>query len=222
MNNPLNHNIPQADERQHDETLLNLPPLTGDNPLMLFEEWFQAAKTTEPSDANAMSLATIDKQGMPNVRILLLKDYNEQGFTFFTNYNSQKGQELAIHPQAALCFHWKTQLKQVRIQGIVVKTDDALADSYFYSRARQSQIGSWVSQQSDKLTTRDEMVESYHDYCEKFSDTEVIPRPDYWGGYCLVPHRIEFWRNGAYRLHDRLVFTRANADSAWETHLIYP
>lgn len=222
MNNPLNHHIPTADARQHDETLLDLPPLTAENPLDLFHEWFTLAKQTEISDANAMSLATIDNDGMPNVRILLLKDYSNDGFTFFTNYHSTKGQELEKNPVAALCFHWKSQMKQVRLQGTIVQCTPESADSYFYSRARQSQIGSWVSLQSETLENRDVMVNSYHAYCEKFADTDIIPRPAHWGGYLLVPTRIEFWRNGAYRLHDRLIFTRPNPESAWETHLIYP
>lgn len=214
--------IPPADMRQHHENLLKLPPLDSDNPLELFNEWFMEASKSEHSDPNAMSVATIDKDNMPNVRILLLKEYDENGFVFFTNQNSTKGHELATNSVAALCFHWKSLFRQVRLRGIVHKTTDKQSDDYFYSRHRESQIGSWVSLQSDILESREAMLKSMDEWNEKFKDTPIIPRPPHWGGYVLLPSYIEFWRNGAYRLHDRLIFTRKDKNSPWQKELRYP
>ena len=217
-----NPNIPHADMRQHDESLLNLPPLTADNPMDLFTQWFDLAKNSEDSDANAMSLSTVDTDGMPNSRIVLLKDYNQNGFSFFTNHHSAKGQELKYCPKAALLFHWKSLFKQIRIRGIVTPVIDADADRYFASRDRQSQIGAWVSLQSEYLSSRRDMMQRYDDFNQKFENQD-IPRPPHWGGFILNPLSIEFWRNGAYRLHDRLVFFKNDIlDTVWQQQLIYP
>jgi pyridoxamine 5'-phosphate oxidase len=218
--------IPTADPRQHDISHFDKPELTPEfanhNPFSLFALWYTQAINSEPSDANAMSLATLDNSGMPNVRIVLLKDFSETGFTFFTNYNSQKGQELAHNPKAALCFHWKSSLQQVRIKGIVSKISEAESDIYFGSRDINSQIGAYVSQQSQPVLGREKLLKDLHHYQEKFARQTVIKRPDYWGGYCLAPLEIEFWQNGAFRLHDRLVFMRDTINSAWQTKKLYP
>jgi pyridoxamine 5'-phosphate oxidase len=220
-------NIPHADARQHDVSHFNKPELTGDltdnDPFKLFALWYEQALQTEPSDANAMSLATIDTDGMPNVRIVLLKDFSEEGFVFFTNYSSQKGIELTSNPNAAVCFHWKSSLRQIRIQGIVHKISGSESDTYFATRDRNSQIGAYVSKQSSPVTGRTELLTYLNDYTQKFSNHETIKRPDYWGGYCLEPLTIEFWQNGAFRLHDRLVFSRTDTTILqWQTKKLCP
>ncbi|MFT6072205.1 MAG: pyridoxamine 5'-phosphate oxidase [Alphaproteobacteria bacterium] len=219
-------NIPQADPKQHDLSHFDKPELTADfannNPLMLFTKWYEQAKLTEISDPNAMSLATIDERNMPDIRIVLLKDFSDQGFTFFTNYNSQKGQSLATNSYASLCFHWKSQLQQVRIQGIVEKIPANQSDAYFATRDRNSQIGAWVSQQSAIVDGREKLLENLKYYQNKFEDTQTIPRPDYWGGYNLQPLNIEYWQNGAFRLHDRLAFQRSDLISLWQSYKLSP
>jgi pyridoxamine 5'-phosphate oxidase len=219
-------NIPHADQRQHDLSHFDKAELTGaltdNNPFKLFAAWYEEAIKTEISDANAMSLATLDGDAMPNIRIVLLKDFSEQGFTFFTNYHSQKGQELANNPHAALCFHWKSQLQQIRIQGIVRKISAEDSDKYFASRDRNSQIGAYVSKQSAVITGRSQIFNDLEYYTQKFSTIADIERPEYWGGYCLEPLTIEFWQNGAFRLHDRLVFFRDTVTAQWQTKKISP
>lgn len=219
-------NIPNADPRQHDVSHFDKPELTtesvGDNPFNLFASWYNDATTSEPSDANAMSLATVDSDGMPNVRIVLLKDFSQAGFVFFTNYNSQKGQELAYNPKASVCFHWKSLLRQIRIRGTVEKISDTQSDTYFASRDINSQIGTHFSQQSHSVQGRETLLSELKAYQHKFSEHLKITRPDYWGGYCLSPLEIEFWQNGAFRLHDRLVFFRQNNDASWQTKKLYP
>ncbi len=219
-------NIPNADPRQHDVSHFDKPELTtesvGDNPFNLFALWYHDATISEPSDANAMSLATVDSDGMPNVRIVLLKDFSQAGFVFFTNYNSQKGQELAYNPKASVCFHWKSLLRQVRIRGIIEKVSELQSDIYFASRDINSQIGTHFSQQSCTVQGREKLLSDLQVYQNKFSEQVNITRPDYWGGYCLVPLEIEFWQNGAFRLHDRLVFFRTDNNASWQTKKLYP
>jgi pyridoxamine 5'-phosphate oxidase len=218
--------IDKADPRQHDFNHFEKPELTlenvGENPYDLFEKWYMVAKETEVSDANAMSLATIDKNNIPNVRIVLLKDFDNNGFTFFSNYQSQKGQELDYNMNASLCFHWKSQLQQVRIQGIVKKISPQESDDYFATRDRNSQIGAYVSCQSKPVTHRQKLLDDLHDFQDKFKNTDIIKRPEYWGGYILQPLKIEYWQNGAFRLHDRFIFERFSLEDSWQTYKLYP
>lgn len=213
--------IPLADKRQHDEKHFDSPELNASEPFELFSLWFEEARSSEPSDANAMSLATVDADGFPNVRMVLLKDLDDNGFVFFTNYQSKKGSELEANPKAALCFHWKSLLRQVRVRGIVEKISAQESDDYFHSRDKKSRIGTWVSQQSRPVAGREKLLADLTLYSTKFATSDV-PRPDYWGGYRLIPYEIEFWRNGAFRLHDRLIFSRANAYEAWQIKKLYP
>jgi len=192
-----------------------------DCPFALFADWLAEAEKTEPSLANAMVLATSDADAQPNARMMLLKGADVNGFVFYTNFESQKGLELAARPAAALCFHWKSLQKQVRAQGIVRLIDEAQADAYFATRARGSQLSAWASQQSRPLDERKALVESMRALEAKYKD-QPIPRPPYWAGYRLVPHSIEFWQERADRLHARLAYRRGQGDKAWEIGFLYP
>ncbi|MDA8545038.1 pyridoxamine 5'-phosphate oxidase [Alphaproteobacteria bacterium] len=191
------------------------------DPIAAFDGWLQEAAASEPNDPNAMSLATVDADGMPNARMVLLKGHDARGFVFYTNLESQKGGELADNAQAALCFHWKSLHRQVRVQGPISAVSDAEADAYFNSRGRQSRIGAWASQQSRPLANRAELEAAFAKIDAQYPD-EDIPRPPHWSGRRITPLRIEFWQDGDHRLHDRLVFKRASADAAWETERLYP
>ena len=191
------------------------------DPIAAFDGWLQEAAASEPNDPNAMSLATVDADGMPNARMVLLKGHDARGFVFYTNLESQKGGELADNAQAALCFHWKSLHRQVRVQGPISAVSDAEADAYFNSRGRQSRIGAWASQQSRPLANRAELEGVFAKIDAQYPD-EDIPRPPHWSGRRITPLRIEFWQDGDHRLHDRLVFKRASADAAWETERLYP
>jgi pyridoxamine 5'-phosphate oxidase len=188
-------------------------------PIGLFSEWLKEAEAAEPNDANAMALATIDADGMPNVRMVLLKGADERGFVFFTNYESAKGREILANPKAALCFHWKSLRRQVRVRGNVMPVDPAEADVYFASRARGSRIGAWASKQSRPLESRFALEKAVAAFGTRYALGD-IPRPDYWSGFRLDPVEIEFWSNGAFRLHDRIRFTRAGG--GWEKVRLYP
>lgn len=190
-------------------------------PWVLFKNWFADAVTTELNDPNAMSLATVGTDGTPTVRIVLLKSYDENGFCFFTNRNSSKGQELALHPKAGLCWHWKSLQRQVRADGRVELVSDAESDDYFAQRPRGSQIGAWASLQSQHLPTRADFDARLQKYAQKF-EGQPVPRPPHWGGYRLVPNRIEFWQNQPSRLHDRLVYSQGSGASGWVTERLYP
>ncbi|HVY83487.1 MAG TPA: pyridoxamine 5'-phosphate oxidase [Caulobacterales bacterium] len=192
-----------------------------DEPLALFAEWLKDAAEKEPSDPNAMALATVDAQGAPDVRMVLLKDFDARGFTFYTNGESAKGQQLAAHPQAAVCFHWKSIRRQVRLRGPIQRVSDAEADAYFRTRDRGARLGAWASQQSRPLEDRMALEKRIAEFAMRYGLGEV-PRPDYWGGYRLVPLAIEFWRDRPFRLHDRLQFARASGDAAWEKRRLYP
>jgi len=191
------------------------------DPIAAFDDWLQEAAASEPNDPNAMSLATVGADGMPNARMVLLKGHDARGFVFYTNLESQKGGELADNAQAALCFHWKSLHRQVRVQGPISAVSDAEADAYFNSRGRQSRIGAWASQQSRPLANRAELEAAFAKIDAQYPD-EDIPRPPHWSGRRITPLRIEFWQDGDHRLHDRLVFKRASADAAWETERLYP
>ncbi|GBF58873.1 pyridoxine/pyridoxamine 5'-phosphate oxidase [Candidatus Phycosocius bacilliformis] len=191
------------------------------DPFALFGTWLAEAREKEINDPNAMALATADADGLPDVRMVLLKDFDEQGFVFYTNLESYKGRQLAENPQAALCFHWKSLRRQVRVRGQINAVSAAEADAYFASRARDSRIGAWASAQSRPLEDRFALEKSVAAHALKFGIGEV-PRPAFWSGFRLTPTRIEFWRDRAFRLHDRLEFHRADAATPWSTTRLYP
>ena len=194
---------------------------TPHDPITAFDGWLQDAGASEPNDPNAMSLATVDADGMPNARMVLLKGHDARGFVFYNNLESQKGGELAANAKAALCFHWKTLHRQVRIQGPISAVSDEEADTYYQSRGRESRIGAWASQQSRPYGARAELEAACAAFDAKYPGDD-IPRPPHWSGRRVTPLRIEFWQDGAHRLHDRLVFKRASAEAAWETERLYP
>ena len=194
------------------------------DPFDLFDTWFSEAERGEPNDANAMTLATATADGVPSARMVLLKGVDgpaapARGFVFYTNLESRKGGELLRNPNAALCFHWKSLRRQIRIEGGVTLVDDAEADAYYHSRPRGSQIGAWASAQSRPLSSRGELVKQVAKVTVRHPLGE-IPRPPHWSGFRLVPKRIEFWRNRQFRLHDRLVYLAAG--SGWRTERLYP
>ncbi len=192
----------------------------GADPIALFAAWLADAEASEPSDANAMALATEGDDGLPDVRMVLLKGHDARGFIFYTNRDSVKGRELAASPVAALCFHWKSLRRQVRVRGRVEEVTAAEADAYFQSRHRLSRIGAWASAQSRPLDSRAVLEEAVLSWTERFGDDD-IPRPDYWTGYRVIPASIEFWHDGEFRLHDRYRFTPTE-DGGWESQRLYP
>jgi len=192
-----------------------------DDPYLLFDSWFATASSHEVNDPNAMALATVDADGLPNVRMVLLKDFDTRGFVFFTNYNSQKGQELLKERKAALCFHWKSLRRQVRVRGDIEQVTPEEADSYYHSRPRGSQIGAWASQQSQPLSNRNVLEQAVNDYEARFAGDERIARPPHWSGFRLLPLSIEFWHDRPFRLHDRIVFSR-KGEEAWAKTRLYP
>ena len=188
----------------------------------LFSAWLEKAQSNEINDANAMALATVDHTGMPNVRMVLLKEFNAQGFVFYTNYESAKGQELLQQKKAALCFHWKALRRQIRLNGVVTPVTAEEADAYFHSRPRMSQIGAWASKQSRALESRFALEKAVAHYTKLYALGE-IPRPPYWSGFRLSPLRIEFWQDKAFRLHERILFQRATLQQdEWEKSFLYP
>ena len=195
---------------------VNLPT---DDPIALFETWMAEATATEPNDPNAVCLATSTPDGTPSARMVLLKGLDARGFVFYTNLESRKGEELAANPRAALCFHWKTLTRQVRVEGAVEPVTPAEADTYYASRARLSRIGAWASRQSRPLTSRAELEAAVAEVEARYPADDV-PRPAHWSGFRLVPTRLEFWRDMPFRLHDRRVFHREGA--AWRTETLYP
>jgi len=194
---------------------------TREDPVALFGDWLEQARKREPNDPNAMALGTADADGLPDVRMVLLKDVDARGFTFYTNTQRAKGLQLEANSKAALCFHWKSLRRQVRVRGAVERVSDAEADAYFASRARDSRIGAWASQQSRPLESRFALETAVASHAANFHIGD-IPRPEFWTGYRVVPVRIEFWRDRAFRLHDRMVFERDLEDTPWRVTQLYP
>ncbi|SNS74657.1 Pyridoxamine 5'-phosphate oxidase [Granulicella rosea] len=196
-----------------------IPLAEATDPHVLFDCWMKDAKASELNDPNAMSLATATPGGVPSVRIVLLKRFDASGFAFYTNGESRKGGELRANPHAALCFHWKSRHRQVRVEGTITELPAADADAYFEHRPRMSQVGAWASQQSRPLASREELESLTKQVGERFP--KEVPRPPYWTGFLLTPRTIEFWQEGDFRLHDRILFT-CGADGSWGKGRIFP
>ena len=194
---------------------------TKEDPVALFEEWLAMAVKTEPNDPNAVALATVDADGMPDLRMVLLKDIDAKGLTFYTNTESAKGRQLTENPKAALCFHWKTLRRQVRFRGAVEQVSDEEADAYFSTRSRSARIGAWASDQSRPMEGRFSLEKRIAEETARFGVKEVT-RPPYWTGFRVTPLQVEFWVNRPFRLHDRLVFSRESAASPWATERLFP
>ncbi len=190
-------------------------------PFTLFASWLREAETTEPNDPNAVALATVDKDGLPNVRMVLLKGFDSDGFVFYTNFESQKGQEILSQKKAAMCFHWKSLRRQVRLRGLVEVVSDKEADEYFKTRARGSRIGAWASKQSRPLEGRFALEKAVAEYTARYAIGD-IPRPPYWSGFRIRPLSIEFWHDRQFRLHDRIEFRRDVPEGAWQKVRMYP
>lgn len=189
-------------------------------PFNLFRAWLEEAKASEPNDPNAMALATVDTDGLPDVRMVLLKGLDERGFVFFTNFESAKGREILATAKAALCFHWKSLRRQVRVRGAVETVSDAEADAYFQTRPRNSRIGAWASKQSRPLESRFALEKAVAEYTAKHLVGE-IPRPPYWSGFRVIPSAMEFWHDRPFRLHDRVTFARGDGER-WTKARLYP
>ncbi|WP_420411790.1 pyridoxamine 5'-phosphate oxidase [Roseibium sp.] len=193
----------------------------AEKPFDLFDEWLEDAKGSEMNDPNALALSTVDPDGLPNVRMVLLKGFDETGFVFYTNLESAKGHELLSAQKAAMCFHWKSLRRQVRIRGEIVQVSDQEADEYYQSRPRGSRIGAWASKQSRPLESRFALEKEVAKFTAKFGISD-IPRPDHWSGLRLVPSEIEFWADRPFRLHDRVQFTRSAPSEPWSKQRLYP
>lgn len=205
-----------------DKALTSGDFVEASEPFTLFSTWLEDATKSEINDPNAMAVATVDENGLPDVRMVLLKDFNHDGFVFYTNYESTKGREILSNMKAALCFHWKSLRRQVRVRGLVEKVSDEEADTYYQSRARGSRIGAWASQQSRPLESRFALEKAVAKYAARFA-IGAIPRPSYWSGFRIKPLSIEFWHDRPFRLHDRVLFSRKEFDDkTWDKHRLYP
>ena len=200
---------------------LNSCFLDKNDPIDLFKNWMNEAEKTEPNDPNAVALGTSDKNNSPSIRMVLLKNFNKEGFVFYTNLNSQKGNELKNNPKAAMCFHWKSLLRQVRVNGVVQKISNEVADEYYNTRGYESRIGAWASKQSSILKNRDELLSSIEEYKKKYNNKKKVPRPDHWSGWNLIPASIEFWLDGDSRIHERLKYTKDGLGN-WNKSLLSP
>ena len=192
-----------------------------DDPIQLFKIWMDEAKKSETNDPNALSLATANNENFPSVRMVLLKEFNQNGFVFYTNLNSQKGNELKDNPKASMCFHWKSLLRQIRISGTVTQVEDRVADQYYNSRGYESRIGAWASKQSNELANRDELMNLIKEFKQKYNDEKNVPRPSHWSGWNLSPSSIEFWLDGDSRIHERLKYT-VDKNGNWIKSLLSP
>ena len=191
-----------------------------DSPFELFKFWMSEAEKKEIRDPTASSLATVNSMGQPNVRMVLLKDLSSKGFVFYTNLNSQKSQDLKENPRAAMCFHWKSFNRQIRILGKVIQVDQEEADHYFNSRPYESRISAWASDQSNSMRERSELLKKIEDFKKKYKDDKNVPRPPYWSGWCLIPSSIEFWLHKDNRIHERLRYNKTAKD--WKKEILYP
>jgi pyridoxamine 5'-phosphate oxidase len=206
---------------QKNQLGLNKCFLDLDDPFELFEKWFDEAKKKEINDPNALALGTANNKGIPSVRMVLLKDFDKNGFVFYTNLNSQKGNELKVNPNATMCFHWKSLLRQIRIVGTLKLVDNKTADDYYKTRAYESRIGAWASKQSSILKSRDELLNSLENFKKKYDNKDNVPRPDHWSGWNLKPLSIEFWLDGDNRIHERLQY-KFDENNNWVKNLLSP
>tara|TARA_B100000131_G_scaffold310128_1_gene341451 strand:+ start:406 stop:1029 length:624 start_codon:yes stop_codon:yes gene_type:complete len=190
------------------------------NPIELFEVWYNEAKKTEPNDPNALALGTSDKNGNPTVRMVLLKDFDTRGFVFYTNYESTKSNAIKENSKISMCFHWKSLLRQIRIQGNAERVSDSEADAYYNSRPYESRIGAWASKQSSILNSRKELIDSINRYKKKYPNNNNVPRPQHWSGWRLKPNEIEFWLDGDNRIHERLKYLKR--ENIWDKVLLSP
>jgi pyridoxamine 5'-phosphate oxidase len=213
--------MPDPDLIEHPPWLTSGDFTAAEEPFRLFAAWLEEATKAEPVNPNAFALATVDPDGLPNVRMVLLKGFDEHGFVFYTNMDSQKGQELDAAPRAAFVFYWKTLARQVRVRGPVEPVTPAEADAYFATRPRMAQIGAWASKQSAPLESRMAFEKAVARYVAKFP-VGTVPRPPHWSGYRIVPQSIEFWHERPFRLHDRVEFARSKPDAPWVKSRLYP
>ena len=191
-----------------------------DNPIDLFKKWYHEAKKTEINDPNAVALATSNKDNIPSVRMVLLKDFNETGFVFYTNFNSAKGLAIKKNPNISMCFHWKSLLRQIRIEGAAEQVSDTEADEYYSSRKYESRIGAWASNQSSEISNRKELTESIRNFKSKYPEQNNVPRPNQWSGWRLKPRSVEYWLDGEFRIHERLKYIKEKKD--WKKILLSP
>ena len=201
---------------------LELDPafLDKENPFKLFKLWMQEAEKSEPNDPNAVNVATVDSSGQPDNRMVLLKGLTENSFIFYTNLESKKSRDLRNNPKVSMCFHWKSLLRQVRVQGSAQLVDSKTADEYYNSRPYESRIGAWASSQSEVMKHRDEFEKKINEFKKKYPDQNNVPRPTYWSGWALTPYKIEFWKDVKNRLHQRLCYSRIG--QAWSKEILYP
>jgi len=191
-----------------------------DNPMDLFKKWFDKAKETEINDPNALALGTADKNNQPSVRMVLLKGLSNEGFVFYTNFNSKKGSDLKSNQQTSMCFHWKSLRRQVRVIGKVIQVTDNEADEYYNSRPYKNRISAWASNQSKKLESRDIFLKKIEEFEKKYPDENKVPRPRHWSGWRVVPKEVEFWLDGKGRIHERLNYI--NNNGVWKKEILYP